>query len=58
VAWTNHNYRMVYVNMGHNDMDYENGTNRELSNSFDSELQNQFLISALKWLMDSRPKRK
>ena len=27
VAWTNTRYRMVYMNMGHNDMDY-GGTNR------------------------------
>ncbi len=27
VVWTNKRYRMVYMNMGHNDMDYENKTN-------------------------------
>lgn len=58
VAWTHRNYRMVYVNMGHNDMDYENGTNRELSNSFSSEPQNQFLVNALNWLIAPSPSRK
>ncbi|HYV55092.1 MAG TPA: ThuA domain-containing protein, partial [Chitinophagaceae bacterium] len=31
VAWTNKKYRMIYTNMGHNDIDYENKTNKELS---------------------------
>ena len=50
VAWTNKNYRMLYFNIGHNDMDYDGGTNRTLSSSFGSELQNQFILKALFWL--------
>lgn len=50
VAWTNRNYRMVYLNMGHNDMDYEGGSNRTLSQSFASEYQNRFILNALLWL--------
>jgi hypothetical protein len=50
VVWTNKNYRMVYVNMGHNDMDYEGGTNKSLSSSFSSPEQNQLLLNALQWL--------
>ncbi|SDJ98522.1 Trehalose utilisation [Catalinimonas alkaloidigena] len=50
VAWTNRNYRMLYVNMGHNDMDYEGGTNRTLSSSFSSPMQDRFLLDALRWL--------
>ncbi|MGY4384071.1 hypothetical protein ACVWYN_001097 [Pedobacter sp. UYP24] len=51
VAWTNKKYKMVYVNMGHNDMDYEHGPiNKELSHTFDSEIQNKFIISSLLWL--------
>ncbi|WP_080058452.1 ThuA domain-containing protein [Spirosoma aerolatum] len=50
VVWTNKKYKMVYVNMGHNDIDYEGKTNRELSSSFSSEAQNRFLIDALLWL--------
>ncbi|RYY55844.1 MAG: ThuA domain-containing protein [Chitinophagaceae bacterium] len=34
VIWTNRKYRMVYFNMGHNDIDYEGGTNRTLSKTF------------------------
>jgi uncharacterized protein len=49
VAWTNKKYKMIYVNMGHNDMDY-GGTNKTLSSSFSSEIQNQFFISSLLWL--------
>nr|WP_249665304.1 ThuA domain-containing protein [Mucilaginibacter sp. Bleaf8] len=53
VAWTNKKYRMVYVNMGHNDMDYEHkydNTNRTLSYTFNNKEQNQFIINALLWL--------
>jgi uncharacterized protein len=49
VAWTNKSYRMIYINMGHNDMDYGN-TNRQLSETFSSESQNQFIVNGLKWL--------
>ncbi|MET1054703.1 MAG: ThuA domain-containing protein [Pedobacter sp.] len=47
VAWTNIKYRMVYINMGHNDMDYENHTIKDLSSSFSSETQNEFLLRSL-----------
>jgi hypothetical protein len=50
VVWTNKKYRMLYFNMGHNDMDYEGKTNRELSHTFDNPVQNRLVISALKWL--------
>jgi hypothetical protein len=50
VVWTNTNYKMLYVNMGHNDMDYEGGTNRQLSFAFRNALQNQMLLNAIKWL--------
>ncbi len=36
VVWVNTGYRMVYFNMGHNDIDYESDTNRSLSSSFQS----------------------
>ncbi|MEH6680789.1 MAG: ThuA domain-containing protein [Sediminicola sp.] len=54
VVWTNKNYRMLYINMGHNDMDYENGTNKELSSSFDSPMQNKMLMNGLLWLGGDR----
>jgi hypothetical protein len=50
VVWTNVKYRMIYVNMGHNDIDYEGKTNRTLSSSFSSAGQNVFLINTLMWL--------
>ncbi|HEY8935704.1 MAG TPA: ThuA domain-containing protein [Cyclobacteriaceae bacterium] len=56
VVWTNTKYKMIYVNMGHNDIDYEHGTNKELSNSFDSDVQNKFLITSLQWLGDGKSK--
>ncbi|KAA6439184.1 ThuA domain-containing protein [Dyadobacter flavalbus] len=50
VVWTNRKYRMIYLNMGHNDIDYENKTDKELSFTFDNDVQNQFIINALIWL--------
>lgn len=50
VAWTNQKYKMIYVNMGHNDIDYEHHSNKELSFTFDSKEQDQFIIDGLLWL--------
>ena len=50
VVWTNKKYKMVYVNMGHNDMDYEHKTNKELSSTFQSEAQNTLIVNCLLWL--------
>jgi hypothetical protein len=53
VAWSNKNYKMIYVNMGHNDMDYEHKYGKEtatLSHTFASEAQDKFIIDALFWL--------
>ena len=50
VVWTHRKYRMVYFNMGHNDIDYENKTNKELSLTFDNEVQNMLVLNALQWL--------
>jgi uncharacterized protein len=53
VAWTNKNYKMVYFNMGHNDIDYEHKfdtTNKTLSFTFDNKIQDQLIINALMWL--------
>ncbi|MBC3785973.1 ThuA domain-containing protein [Spirosoma utsteinense] len=50
VVWTNRKYRMLYVNMGHNDIDYENGTNQELSMSFANDIQNKLILNSLLWL--------
>ena len=50
VVWTTKNYKMIYFNMGHNDIDYEHHTNKELSFQFDNEKQNQLILNALLWL--------
>jgi len=50
VAWTNKNYKMIYMNMGHNDIDYDNKTNKELSFQFANDIQNKFIIDGLFWL--------
>lgn len=50
VVWTNQNYRMIYLNMGHNDIDYEHGTNEELSFTFQNNIQNTLVLDALLWL--------
>jgi len=50
VAWSNKKFRMVYMNMGHDDMDYDGGTNRGLSSTFSSQIQNKFILDALFWL--------
>lgn len=50
VVWTNKNYRMLYINMGHNIIDYENKTNKELSFTFDNKIQNKLILDGLIWL--------
>jgi hypothetical protein len=50
VVWANKRYRMIYINMGHNDIDYEHGTNKELSFTFTNKIQNKLVLDALNWL--------
>ncbi len=53
VVWTNIRYKMLYLNMGHNDIDYEHKldtTNRTLSFTFANRTQNKLVLNALKWL--------
>ncbi|WP_379089624.1 ThuA domain-containing protein [Pedobacter sp. UC225_65] len=60
VVWSNKNYKMIYVNMGHNDMDYEHKygkTTISLSQTFDNELQNKMIIDGLLWLGSSKKKK-
>jgi len=52
VVWTNKKYKMLYINMGHNDIDYENKTNKELSFAFENQTQNKFLLNSLFWLVE------
>lgn len=55
VVWTNKKYKMLYVNMGHNDIDYENKTNRELSFTFSNATQSRMILDALFWLGGGTP---
>jgi hypothetical protein len=58
VVWTNRRYRMIYFNMGHNDIDYEHQydtTNRTLSSTFSEATQNQLITDALQWLGRREP---
>ena len=50
IVWTNKHFRMIYFNMGHNWIDFENTTDRRQSSSFESPIQNQLLLNALLWL--------
>jgi len=53
VVWSNTKYKMVYFNMGHNDMDYEHRydtTNKTLSHTFGSPAQDRLILNALLWL--------
>ncbi|WP_369806228.1 ThuA domain-containing protein [Desertivirga arenae] len=59
VVWSNKKYKMVYVNMGHNDIDYEHkfdNTNKTLSYTFDNEVQNRMIINSLLWLSGRKKK--
>jgi hypothetical protein len=47
VVWTNNKYKMVYMNMGHNDMDYEHKTNAQLSSTFSKKIQNKLIINCV-----------
>ena len=53
VVWTNQKFKMIYFNMGHNDMDYEHKfdrTNRTLSFTFENENQDRLVMDSLLWL--------
>ena len=53
VVWTNKNYKMIYLNMGHNDIDYEHKydtTNKTLSYTLINPIQDQLIIDGLLWL--------
>jgi len=50
IVWTNKNYKMVYFNMGHNDMDYDGHTNATLSHTFDSPMECKLILNALIWV--------
>jgi hypothetical protein len=53
IMWTNKKFKMLYANFGHNAMDYS--TNTRLSSTFESEIQNRFVIDGLLWLGGATP---
>jgi len=58
VVWTNKNYKMIYFNMGHNDMDYEHkydNTDKTLSYTFASPMEAKLVIDGLLWLGGQKP---
>jgi hypothetical protein len=58
MVWTNINYKMLYINMGHNIIDYANKTNKELSFTFNNEIQDKLVIDGLFWLGTGKKSRK
>jgi hypothetical protein len=56
VAWTNIHYRMVYFNIGHNDIDYDHHTNKELSFQFDNLYMRKLVLNALFWAAGQKTK--
>ena len=50
VVWSNRRFRMIYLNMGHNVMDFDTQPNRRLSSSFASDEQNRLILNSLLWL--------
>ncbi len=57
VVWTNQKYRMIYFNMGHNDLDFGQKPNKVLSSTFASEPQNRLVLDGLLWLGASKTER-
>ncbi|TSD63286.1 ThuA domain-containing protein [Inquilinus sp. KBS0705] len=50
VVWTNRNYKMIYFNMGHNDIDYEGKTNKDLSHTLGNPVEDKLIIDAIMWM--------
>jgi len=53
VVWTNRKYRMIYLNMGHDDIDYEHrygADERTLSHTLNNAVQDRLIVDALLWL--------
>jgi hypothetical protein len=48
IVWSNPKYKMIYINMGHNIVDYKTG--ETLSHTFGNKFQDRLVIDALLWL--------
>jgi type 1 glutamine amidotransferase len=53
IMWTNKNYKMLYANFGHNDMNYSANINS--SSTFASPAQDAFITDGLLWLGGAAP---
>jgi beta-glucanase (GH16 family) len=49
LVWTNKNYKMLYANFGHNDIDYAHN-NATKSYTFSNPTQNNLIINSLLWM--------
>ena len=53
IMWSNKNYKMLYANFGHNDMNYS--ANIPTSSTFSDPAQDAFIIDGLLWLAGAAP---
>ncbi|MGH3373903.1 MAG: RICIN domain-containing protein [Actinoallomurus sp.] len=53
IMWSNKNYKMLYANFGHNDMNYT--ANIPTSSTFAGPAQDAFIIDGLLWLGNGTP---
>ena len=53
IVWTNPDFKMLYMNMGHEQMNY--GADTATSSTFDSATQDEVLMNALRWLGGATP---
>ena len=53
IMWTNKNYKMIYANFGHNDMNYSANINS--SSTFADPQQDAFITDGLLWLGGAAP---
>ena len=44
------------MNMGHNDIDYEHKTDKDLSYTLENEFENKMIIDALLWMGGAKKK--
>jgi len=50
VVWNKQKYKMIYLNQGHNDLDYEHNPPQDLSFTLGNETQKQLILDSLLWL--------
>jgi hypothetical protein len=50
VVWANIRYRMIYCNLGHNDIDFDSKTLKKLSHTMDNPEMSRLILNSLLWL--------